>query len=125
MLLVDDDVASLDEMGWVAQRCGLKVLSAKDGAEALKLICDYRPRLAVIDLHLPAINGARLSSLAAGLQPLLLLVLVSGDRALLAQEQASEPHVVARLGKPLDIARLEIIFRAAHSAVQGNCLAAP
>jgi len=125
VLLVDDDAACLDEMSLLARRCGLEVFSAEEGATALKLLCQHRPMLAVIDIRLPAIDGGRLAVLASGLQPLLLVVLVSGDRELLSQVPTSEPCIVARLTKPLDIARLEVIFRAAGGTVDAAGLAAP
>jgi signal transduction histidine kinase len=57
VLIVDDlDSARYHKMRTL-QRAGFDVLEAKNGAEALTVIAHSRPRLVVLDTHLPEVDG--------------------------------------------------------------------
>jgi CheY-like chemotaxis protein len=57
VLIVDDDVASLELVRYLLEARGLNILSANDGAEALALAAAHRPDAIVLDLDLPVLNG--------------------------------------------------------------------
>lgn len=57
VLVVDDDVETVEHLKLYLERDGYKVLIAYDGAEALRLACEGHPDLIVLDLMLPGIDG--------------------------------------------------------------------
>jgi DNA-binding response OmpR family regulator len=57
VLVVDDDVATVDLVKLYLQRDGYRVLAAYDGHEALRLAREGRLDLIVLDLMLPGIDG--------------------------------------------------------------------
>jgi two-component system alkaline phosphatase synthesis response regulator PhoP len=57
VLVVDDDVKTVELVKLYLSRDGYKVLSAYDGTEALRLARENRPDLIVLDLMLPGVDG--------------------------------------------------------------------
>ena len=57
VLVVDDDVKTVELVKLYLKRDGYKVLTAYDGVEALRLAREARPDLIVLDLMLPDIDG--------------------------------------------------------------------
>lgn len=57
ILIVDDDADLLDILCFALRRDGHEVLAARDGGAALKLWEQKKPRLVVLDVDLPFVNG--------------------------------------------------------------------
>lgn len=57
VLVVDDDVKTVELVTLYLNRDGYRVLAAYDGVEALRLARESRPNLIVLDLMLPGIDG--------------------------------------------------------------------
>lgn len=57
VLVVDDDVKTVDLVKLYLNRDGYRVLTAYDGVEALRLAREGHPDLIVLDLMLPGIDG--------------------------------------------------------------------
>jgi two-component system alkaline phosphatase synthesis response regulator PhoP len=57
VLVVDDDVKTVELVKLYLERDGYQVLAAYDGIEALRLARENRPDLIVLDLMLPDIDG--------------------------------------------------------------------
>ncbi len=84
VLLADDHPGILDAVSKYLERDGLNVVGrAKDGPEALKLIEQEQPAVALLDIQMPGANGIEVTRLAARSSPQTAVVLFSGygDRA--------------------------------------------
>jgi two-component system alkaline phosphatase synthesis response regulator PhoP len=57
VLVVDDDVKTVELVKLYLNRDGYRVMTAYDGIEALRLARESRPDLIVLDLMLPGMNG--------------------------------------------------------------------
>jgi len=57
ILVVDDDIKTVELVKLYLNRDGYRVVTAYDGREALKLAREEHPDLIVLDLMLPGING--------------------------------------------------------------------
>jgi len=57
VLVVDDDTKTVELVKLYLNRDGYRVLTAYDGAEALRLARESHPDLIILDLMLPGING--------------------------------------------------------------------
>lgn len=60
VLVVDDDVKTVELVKLYLNRDGYKVFTAYDGVEALRLARESRPHLIVLDLMLPGIDGLQI-----------------------------------------------------------------
>lgn len=57
ILVVDDNQASAQTLGWMLEMMGHEYKLALNGVEALKAAPEYVPDLVLLDLGLPDING--------------------------------------------------------------------
>jgi len=57
ILLVDDEPDILEFLGYNLEREGYKVLKAKNGQVALKLLKQHRPHLVILDVMMPVMDG--------------------------------------------------------------------
>ncbi len=57
VLVVDDDVKTVELVKLYLNRDGYKVLTAYDGIEALRLARESRPDLAILDIMMPGMDG--------------------------------------------------------------------
>ena len=57
ILVADDDDDVRELIGFRLEHAGYAVISAADGEEALNLARDHKPRLCVIDVMMPKLDG--------------------------------------------------------------------
>ncbi|MBI2848957.1 MAG: response regulator [Chloroflexi bacterium] len=57
ILVVDDDIGLLNMMQMVLQEEGYEVMTAEDGAIALEIIQKHPPRLILLDMFMPNMDG--------------------------------------------------------------------
>jgi PAS domain S-box-containing protein len=107
VLVVDDNTDAADMLCAALQHLGHDVLIASDGLQALGLVDDFHPDVAVLDIGLPAMDGYELARRlrARGLDQCRLIA-VTGygqdeDRAR-SREAGFDVHLV----KPVDLMRL-------------------
>jgi DNA-binding response OmpR family regulator len=61
ILIVEDDEAISDSIGYALERSGFRTLRAQDGAQGLRLFRAQRPDLVILDLMLPGMDGWRVT----------------------------------------------------------------
>src|SRR5881397_2333608 len=57
VLLVDDDVELLDLMSYALRREGYTIITAADGAQALRRYEGEQPDIILLDVNMPKLNG--------------------------------------------------------------------
>ncbi|MCF5946612.1 response regulator, partial [Xanthomonas perforans] len=68
ILIVDDVPQNLVAMEALLQRDGIRVLCAASGAQALELLLEHDVALALLDVHMPEMDGFSLAELMRGSQ---------------------------------------------------------
>jgi DNA-binding response OmpR family regulator len=102
ILIVDDDSAIRNLLRLVAERRGLTVDMAADGAEALQLLVETRYDLAIIDLMMPRLNGYELvTALRTFAQRPAVIIATAMTDSVLGMLEADLVHSIIR--KPFDI----------------------
>ncbi len=114
VLAIDDEPAVLKIINRALTESGLKVLMAKDGFEAGKLLSEELPDLVILDLFLPGINGFKICEMIRSEKRMkhIKILAISGnadedqikDRALHsgADEFLGKPFELAALRKKVD-----------------------
>jgi two-component system, chemotaxis family, chemotaxis protein CheY len=102
VLVVDDDPDILATVEHILRVEGYRVLSARNGQEALAVLDTVQPDLIILDLMMPVMDGwefsQRLRNHAAAATPVLV---VSADRDI--HRKASAIAAQAYIAKPFDI----------------------
>ena len=116
ILVVDDNVDAAESIAEVLELMGNQVRVAHDGLEALRLVHEAVPDLALLDIGLPVIDGYELAQRLRSEHPGLRLVAVSGygqenDRAAAIRAGFSR-HLV----KPVTLQEIESVVNGADPA---------
>ncbi|MGZ3446895.1 MAG: response regulator, partial [Myxococcaceae bacterium] len=116
ILVVDDNVDAAESIAEVLELMGNQVRVAHDGLEALRLVHEAVPDLALLDIGLPVIDGYELAQRLRSEHPGLRLVAVSGygqenDRAAALRAGFSR-HLV----KPVTLQEIESVVNGAEPA---------
>ena len=104
ILIVDDDPQVLATVADILEFEGYAVARAQNGAEALDLLAAVAPRLVLLDMRMPVMDGWGFAQAvqARGLALPIVVMTAAQD----ARRWAHEIQAVGYLSKPFDIADL-------------------
>lgn len=107
ILVVDDDPHVLALIGGALYAADFDVLPATSAAMARERLAaaPRLPVLAIVDMHMPAVNGLQLMQTLDRLAPLPFMMMSASDSCVLVR-RAAEHGAVGFLVKPLDPAQL-------------------
>ena len=81
ILIVDDEKVIADSLAAIFERQGYRARAAYSAEEALQIIAQWPPRLAILDVILPGMNGIDLALLIKSGYPDIAVMLISGQLA--------------------------------------------
>jgi two-component system alkaline phosphatase synthesis response regulator PhoP len=114
VLVVDDDVKTVELVKLYLNRDGYRVLTAYDGVEALRLAREGHPDLIVLDLMLPGIDGLEICHTirAESDVPVIILTAKTTDRDKLAGLDLGADDYVTKPFSPRELAaRVRAVLR--------------
>jgi CheY-like chemotaxis protein len=112
ILLVDDDKDTVDSLGLLLGLDGHIVRTASSATEALAALQNFSPDVALIDLHMPEIDGYTLAAELRSRRVLgqLTLVALTGDVSPGDRETALPEGFEYHLAKPVNMQKLASIL---------------
>jgi DNA-binding NtrC family response regulator len=113
LLIVDDEADGRDALAELAQRWGYEVLTAADGAEALRRAIEWHPDVLLTDLVMPNMDGLWLLRALRAELPDIPVVLLTGRGTVQTAVQAIKEGAYDFVEKPLDVSRLRVILERA------------
>ena len=114
VLVVDDDVKTVELVKLYLLRDGYRVITAYDGQEGLRLAREYRPDLIVLDLMLPGMNGLEICRTlrAESDVPIIMLTAMSADDDRLTGLDLGADDYVTKPFSPRELAaRVRAVLR--------------
>ena len=107
LLVVDDELGICDFLrGFFAER-GYDVLIANRGEEALRLIAEEEPKIMLLDIRMPGMNGIEVLRKAKEEHPDMKIIMVTAiendDMINLALQYGAEDYII----KPFSLEHLE------------------
>ena len=114
VLVVDDDVKTVELVRLYLNRDGYRVLTAYDGVEALRLAREGHPDLIVLDLMLPGIDGLEVCRILRGESdvPIIMLTAKTTDQDKLAGLNLGADDYVTKPFSPRELAaRVRAVLR--------------
>jgi ActR/RegA family two-component response regulator len=112
VLLVDDDLGTIESTSLVLQTEGFEPAAAQSGHEALRLVTDLQPCVALIDLRLPDLSGLDVLAGIRTRSPSTACAILTGFGDLETADRAMQLGAVRFLQKPLLGDELERAVRA-------------
>ena len=109
ILIVDDDSDCVELLSIHLLKLGYKVVSAKDGPEALERAAWERPDAILLDLRLPSVDGIRIIEILRGNDLTVktpIILMSAADREWSTRRMRPEP-LLRFLEKPLDFDKLD------------------
>jgi len=109
VLIVDDDMETLQAERALLADNGFRVIEARDGGEALRVVQADPPAVVVLDIQMPGVDGptfARELRMALRRVPLIVLTGVADPR-----HEADRCNAEAYLSKPFDADELVRVVR--------------
>jgi len=118
LLIVDDDETLRQTMAKRFQRAGMTVLAAADAEEALAKTAHNRFDVALLDLHMPGINGIELLGKLKEAQPELEAIMLTAHGSMETAIQAMKQGAYDYLTKPFQFPELEVHVQKAFEKVK-------
>ena len=118
LLIVDDDEQLRQTLERRFKRQGLAVTAADCGEEALAKAAHNRWDVALLDLHMPGMNGIELMDKLKDLQPELEALLLTAQGSIETAIEAMKRGAYDYLTKPFHLPELEIHIQKAYEKVQ-------
>jgi DNA-binding NtrC family response regulator len=112
ILVVDDDPAIREYLEEVLNMMGHKVVSVKDGYDAIDYVKDHDINLAYIDVDMPGIDGFATLKKIREIDPKVSSVMISDDDVNKLKKPTSEEWIYVSLKKPFTIEQIEEINKA-------------
>lgn len=113
VLIIDDEVPTLEMLRLFLGACGYEVLTAENEALGLELFKKERPPVVLTDIKMPGKDGFSVLREIKALSPETKVILITGhgDRDLAAKAKALE--ATAFFNKPLDTDALDAALKEA------------
>ena len=102
LLIVDDDNDILQLLSTWLSKSGFKIGTAISGEEALRAMAEFNPDLVITDLYMNGISGMQLLSSIHSVNPLLPVIMLSGQAQIPDAVKATHLGCSAFLTKPID-----------------------
>jgi FixJ family two-component response regulator len=100
--LLDDDPSVLKGLGRLFASADLQAATFGDPEEFLRYACTHRPAVALIDVHMPQMNGLEVQSQLRRISPSTRVIIFTGKDDPLVRSTAMNAGALAFLTKPFD-----------------------
>jgi two-component system response regulator AtoC len=112
ILIVDDEPYVADLLyHWVSNVWDYPAIIARDGESAIMAMREHHPRMVLLDVHLPDLNGIDVLRAMKSADEFLPVVMVSAEESITTAVEALKAGGYDYLTKPINTDRLQVIIR--------------
>lgn len=109
ILVADRDEASARSVANFLLQSRLRAYPTARGLEAIRLLGRFRLGLAVVDVNLLDMPGCDLVRRLRAMEPILPVVMTTGDYSPATEVEARQLGIVQYIHKPIDLQRLDLV----------------
>lgn len=118
ILVVDDEVSICQSLKAILEDEGYQVLVAGSGEEAIKIVAEEMPRLVLLDIWLPGIDGLETLKAIHTAHPNVLIIMMSGHGTIETAVRATKLGAFDFIEKPLSLDKVIILVNNALNVVR-------
>ena len=118
ILVVDDEVSICQSLKAILEDEGYQVLVAGSGEEAIKIVAEEMPRLVLLDIWLPGIDGLETLKAIHTAHPNVLILMMSGHGTIETAVRATKLGAFDFIEKPLSLDKVIILVNNALNVVR-------
>ncbi len=112
VLIIDDEKSILESLSSILEDEGFEVCTAKDGKEGLAAFDREKPRIVLLDVWMPEMDGLEVLKQVRERDPEAVVIVISGHGTISTAVEAVKMGAIDYLEKPLSIDKiLEVISR--------------
>jgi len=121
VLVIDDEYPILETLKMYLSEKGYKVLVAKDGKEGWETLLRFGPKIVILDIRLPDVNGIDLLKKIITRFPGTKVIMITAFHEMQTAIEAMKSGAFDYIKKPLDIGELDrALGRAVHMSMGHN-----
>lgn len=113
IIVIDDDIATLDLMRFQLESEGFEVVTASTGQEGLELIKETTFDIVLTDLRLPDINGIEIVKVCKEATPESEIIMITGFGSVNKAVEATKAGAYYFIEKPIEIEELLLLIEKA------------
>ncbi len=118
ILLVDDEVISLQNVGHFLEQQGFQVTTAENGSEAIDVLRKRHVDLVITDLKMGDVSGVQVMKIAKELHPEIEVIIVTGYATVNSAVDAMDQGAFYYLPKPIKLKELHaLVLRATEKTL--------
>lgn len=111
ILIVDDEEGMRETLCELLHLKGFRAESAKDGYEAEKKIIEFQPRIVILDIRMPGLNGVETLRRLKKIKPDATYLMMTGYAVQQLRKAALKEGALAVLEKPFSVVELINIIK--------------
>jgi two-component system, NtrC family, response regulator HydG len=117
LLVVDDEPSMCVVIERFARRFGFDVVRRSNGSDALAVLHETKPDVALVDLRMPGMNGLDVLRAIRAALPECQVILMTGNESIDTAIEAVRAGAIDYLRKPLDFERLGNLLTTVQSGI--------
>jgi len=106
LLVIDNEALSVELIKDALLDSGLEILTSSDAADGFQLLKQLRPRIVILDLMMPGVNGLEMLEQILGIDPCIEVILMTAHYSTEAAVEAIQKGACDYLNKPLNPEKL-------------------
>ncbi|MFX1561986.1 MAG: response regulator [Promethearchaeota archaeon] len=111
ILIVDDEEGMRETLCELLRLKGYQAETAKDGYEAVERISDLKPRIVILDIRMPGMNGVETLRKLKKIMPNLTFIMMTGYSVQHLGREALREGAITIIEKPFSIVKLINIIK--------------
>jgi DNA-binding NtrC family response regulator len=113
VMIVDDEERIRNILAAILEDENYEVVTAGDGIEALNKLADFKPKVAIVDLQMPRMNGLETISQMKKLDSNIVSIILTAHGTIQSAVQATKEGVYDYLTKPFDNEQMIMVVKRA------------
>lgn len=120
LLVIDDELSMREVLSIMLAKENYEVLTAADGEEGIRLVREAQPRVVLVDIRLPGMDGLQVLSEIRKIDPQIPVIMVTAISDLKVAQEAEKKGAFGYIVKPFTIREIKSVLQEAEKRIPGD-----